>query len=115
MASLVIDTIGPHLDVLMLGLAKHTKDALEQGAEEVEAYAKDNAPWSDITGEARNGLTADVGEESGDITITLYHTAEHGRWLELIQDGAFAIIMPTLEALGPEILRRASLGVMGEG
>ena len=53
--------------------------------------------------------------EFDEIVIELYHKAEHGYWLELIQDGAYAIIMPTIEALGPEIIRRAGGSVIDPG
>jgi hypothetical protein len=109
------DGIGPVLDVLALNAATNVVEAMEEGAQEVQAYAQMNAPWSDITGEARNGLTAEVDYELDEVTLLLYHTAEHGYWLELIQDGRFAIIMPTLEALGPKILEDAGATVMGVG
>ena len=109
-----VDGIGPALDIMALGMADNVADAMVEGAQEVEMYAKMNAPWTDDTGQARNGLTADVDLGfDGEVTLTLYHTAEHGYWLELIQDGAFAIIMPTLEALGPQIIERAGGRVMG--
>lgn len=108
---ILVDTIGPTLTALAVNTVVRATSAMEEGALRVENYAKTNAPWADRTGEARNGLTAEVYEEGGEIVLELYHTAEHGRWLELIQDGNFAIIMPTLEALGPEILREAGASV----
>lgn len=104
---IVVDTIGPTLDFMAITMAERVAEVMTQGAEEIQFYAQQNAPWVDITGEARSGLTAEVDLGLGETTIELYHTAEHGYWLELIQDGQFAIIMPTLEALGPEIIRRA--------
>lgn len=106
--TIVFDGIGPVLDYMAVSTAMNVMEAMEEGAVELESYAQYNAPWSDITGEARGGLTAELYDEAGEIIIELYHTAPHGYWLELIQDGRFAIIMPTLEALGPEIIRRAS-------
>jgi hypothetical protein len=88
---------------------------MESGKERVEGYAKMNAPWADRTGAAREGLTASVSEHDAEITLELAHTVEYGIWLETIQDGAFAIIMPTLEALGPEILREAGAQVVSVG
>jgi hypothetical protein len=115
MGMLVHDGIGPVLDYLAINAATNVAEAFEAGAQEVEYYAQGNAPWSDITGEARGGLTAEVYLEDGQVTLELYHTAEHGYWLELIQDGRFAIIMPTLEALGPGIIRDAGGRVMQVG
>lgn len=112
MGMIVQDGIGPVLDFLMVNAAGNVAQVMEQGQQQVEAYAKSNAPWSDITGSARNGLTARVFMEGGEVVLELAHTVEHGYWLEVIQDGAFAIIMPTLEALGPEIIRDAGGAVM---
>jgi hypothetical protein len=88
---------------------------MESGKEKVEAYAKLNAPWNDRTGEARDGLVADLYEEDGEIVLELAHSVDYGIWLETIEDGTFAIIMPTLEALGPEILHEAGAVVTSTG
>lgn len=112
---IIFDGIGPVLDYMAINMAFNVAEAMEEGRMEVEAYAKANAPWSDRTGEARNGLTARVDNDGGDIVLELAHTAEHGYWLEVIQDGRFAIIMPTLEALGPRILKDAGGKVLDTG
>lgn len=107
MSSAIFDGIGPTLDYLAISAADNVARAMESGKLRVETYAKMNAPWADRTGAARNGLTASVELEAGEVVLTLEHTVDYGQWLELIQDGRFAIIMPTLEALGPEIIRDA--------
>lgn len=112
---IVHDGIGPVLAYLAVSAATNVVEAMSEGKDKVEAYAKANAPWADRTGEAREGLVASVYEEGGEIVLELAHTAEHGLWLELIQDGTFAIIMPTLEALGPEIIRDAGGHLMRTG
>lgn len=81
--------------------------ALEGATAQVESSAKENAPWSDITGDARGGLTAEAKSDNGDIVLTLAHTVEYGLWLEVIQSGNFAIIMPTLEQEAPRIIDQA--------
>jgi hypothetical protein len=109
------DGIGPVLDYLVAGMAENVAEAMGQGAEEVESYAQMNAPWNDITGAARSGLTASVSLEDGEVVLELAHTVEHGYWLETIQDGSYAIIMPTLEALGPRIIQDAGGQVVSTG
>lgn len=106
------DTIGPRLNIAAAFAAARAEAQMKQGAREIEIYAQTHAPWSDRTGNARYGLTAEVRNEGGEIVIELYHTVDYGQWLELIQDGRFAIIMPTLEALGPEILKRSGATVI---
>lgn len=104
-----VDTIGPHLDIMAATMAARIEAAMQEGAQEIQDYAQNNAPWEDRTGAARDGLTAEVDFDwdSGDFVITLYHSVDYGLWLELIQDGRFAIIMPTLEAIGPKVIERA--------
>ena len=109
------DGIGPVLGYMVASAALNVGEAMLSGKEEVELYARMNAPWSDQTGAARAGLTASVYEEGGEIVLELAHSVDYGIWLELIQDGAFAIIMPTLEALGPKIIRDAGGKVLETG
>lgn len=104
---IVFDGIGPVLDYLVLSTVDNVVDEFARGAEEIEWTAQMNAPWSDITGAARAGLIAEVYNDWGVAVIELAHSVDYGIWLELIQDGRFAIIMPTLEALGPEIIEDA--------
>lgn len=102
------DGIGPVLTWCVANTALNVADAMYEGAAEVQAYAQSNAPWDDQTGAARYGLIADVEVEGlGDVSIILAHSVDYGIWLETIQNGAYAIIMPTIEALGPDIIRNA--------
>lgn len=73
----------------------------------VEAYAKDNAPWTDRTGNARQGLTGSVRDISETVVhLYLSHKMDYGVYLELKHSGRYAIILPTLEAHYGEIKRR---------
>ncbi len=71
----------------------------------VEAYMKLNAPWKDQTGNARNGLAARAYQDKKDIGIVLFHQVPYGIWLETRWDGAYAIINPTIDEMGPEVMR----------
>lgn len=64
----------------------------------IETYAKDHAPWTDRTANARQTLFS-IDEVAGEI-ITLYlsHGMPYGKWLELCNAGKYAIVMKTLEA-----------------
>lgn len=95
---------GPEWDDVVL-------EAFRSEAQGVEAEARQNAPWADRTGMARSGLEATVKNDNGEIIMMLAHTAEHGLWLEVIQAGRFAIIMPTLEAAAPRVFARAAQAV----
>lgn len=111
----VHDGIGPIIDIMAASVVQNIANAMEEGKAQVESHAQANAPWSDITGRARQGLKADISIEGGEVVLTLSHSVDYGYWLELIQQGKFAIIMPTLEALGPEILKNAGAVVTHTG
>lgn len=70
--------------------------------------AKTNAPWTDRTGNARSGLfgTAERDLAGKMVTIFLSHGAviDYGIWLELCNDGRYAVIMRTIEAHLPELM-----------
>lgn len=83
-------------------------------AEDILAYAKQNAPWQDRTGDARAGLDVDVSESGGAIYIQLYHQVDYGLWLEVIQNGRFAIIMPTLEQFSGTMIEVVSEDTGGD-
>lgn len=98
------DTLTPRAAAFSVVMQETLEEIVEEVAEEVEEYAKQNAPWDDRTGEARTGLTAEAFEDGGILTVVLYHTAEHGIWLEVRNSGEYAIIIPTLEQMGPTVM-----------
>jgi hypothetical protein len=81
-------------------------------AKEVEAYAKEHAPWHDRTGDARSGLTATAEQRLVRYTITLYHTVDYGIWLEVRWNGKYAIILPTIEHMGHVLMERLSIALL---
>ena len=66
----------------------------------LEAYAKENRPWTDRTGNARQGLRGDSStNETGDgVTVELKGGVHYQIYLEVSNAGKYAIILPTLEA-----------------
>lgn len=83
-------------------------EVFREAADEVAERARGNAPWEDRTGNARAGLQTNVINDNGEIVLTLFHTVEYGLWLEVIQNGRFATILPTLEQEAPGIMNRAT-------
>lgn len=75
-------------------------------APDVENYMKMNAPWQDQTGNARNGLFARPYREGDEVGIDLGHSVDYGIWLEVRWSGRYAIINPTIDAMGPIVMRR---------
>lgn len=70
----------------------------------MEAYAKDNASWTDRTANARQTLHAFVEELSNEIVVLyLAHGMTYGVFLEVRFAGRYAIIWPTIEEHLPQI------------
>ena len=94
---------------------KKTRDKIieimEEFQEELLDYAQSNAPWQDHTGEARSGLSTEVSGgfeawSNNAVSLSLFHTVDYGIWLEVRWGGKYAIIIPTLEKMGPELMSR---------
>ena len=79
-------------------------------AQEMESYAKQNAPWTDRTGNARRtlfGLNTFGSDDAGDSSV--YYIGVGGAMpyspeLELRHRGKYAILHPTLELFAPTLL-----------
>lgn len=65
---------------------------------QLEGYAKQNAPWRDRTGHARQGLHAGVEGRGDEFVLYLSHGVKYGIWLELARAGKYAIVRPTFDA-----------------
>jgi hypothetical protein len=99
-------------DVFPQMAEKYTQAVFQSGrniaydrAEDMENWAKENAPWKDRTGDARERLHATV-EETGPIgTIVLSHGVDYGIWLEVKNAGAYAIIAPAIDYWAPIVMR----------
>lgn len=101
-----------NVDNLLNGIAavdKRAQAAVEMyakhQAKNLESYAKRNAPWTDRTGMARKSLNATTEKRSNGIRITLAHGVDYGLWLELAHEKRFAIVKPTVELRGNEVLK----------
>ena len=109
---ILFDTLTPALELLGVNNDWGEVDSI---AESIVDDARANAPWSDRSGAARDGLETEVSEEGGEVVITLMHTVEYGYWLETIQSGRFAIIMPTLEKYAGEVQKAVAEGLSHGG
>lgn len=78
----------------------------ETAAKKLELSAKQRAPWTDRTAQARQRLSAYVTEiQPGICTITLAHGVPYGVFLELAHEKRFATIMPSIQRVSPEIMK----------
>lgn len=62
-----------------------------------EGEMKMSAPWTDRTGNARNGLHAGVMVGRDEFRLFLSHGVDYGVFLELAHGGNYAIVRPTAD------------------
>lgn len=75
-------------------------------ATEAQNEMRQNAPWTDRTGNARSGLFSIAEQAAKDVVIIYFshgHTIEYGIYLELSNAGRYAIIAPTMERTYPKV------------
>lgn len=77
----------------------------DTAAKKMEGEAKNNAPWTDRTGNARNSIQGDFGWIGNQAVITLSGNMEYSVYLELANEKRFAILKPTIDRNAPEILK----------
>ena len=87
-------------------LMQATRLYAETAATQMEAYAKQNAPWRDITGISRQTISHDVKSDRYKQTIILRGgVSRHFVFLEYSFERKYAIIEPTMIKLAPGIVR----------
>lgn len=84
---------------------------MERQADVSTAYMKSNAPWTDRTGNARNGLHAVTAHSRGLHSVTLAHGVPYGIWLEVRWGGRFAIVGRAVQVGGVETMRLLEKGL----
>lgn len=104
---------GFKMDTSRFKSAKHMEDKLDRAIQgtcrfwdgKIEASMKLNAPWTDRTSNARNGLRAvHVAAAKFKHWILLSHSVEYGIYLEKSNNAKYAIIMPTIRAYAPRVM-----------
>lgn len=75
-------------------------------APEIENWLKDNASWTDRTGNARQTLHTEVEDVVNRmVRIILSHGVDYGIYLELSNAGRYAIVNPGLDHWAPILWR----------
>jgi hypothetical protein len=95
-----------HIKKLELETDAKTATLVDYFGDVAEAHMKTTAPWTDRTGNARNGLGA-IGEHLGigHYALTLFHRMPYGIWLEVKYSGRDAVILPSIRVIGPQLMR----------
>jgi hypothetical protein len=103
-----VDTLWDGLDNFTERTKKELEKKVRDFAPRLAEYAQANAPWEDRTGDARSGLQSQPLITDTSFGISLFHTMDYGIWLEIRWGGLYAIILPTIEVLGPELMNDIS-------
>ncbi|GIM32710.1 hypothetical protein [Paraclostridium bifermentans] len=74
-------------------------------AKDMEAYAKTNRPWGDISGDARDRLHGDSQNLGNKVRCSISHGIDYGVYLEMCNEGKYRILKPTIDAVGPKAVR----------
>jgi hypothetical protein len=71
---------------------------------EIEQWMKANAPWADVTGEARRTLLTETFDQINSyVIIHLTYGVDYGLYLEFGRGGQYAVIGPAIDYFAPKI------------
>lgn len=93
----VLATMTPKIERAIIAAFAHE-------APNVLAYARQNAPWTDRTGNARNGLNVRVENSRSGVQMIVAHGVPYGIWLEVRWSGRYQIIRRTVDEMGPQVM-----------
>jgi hypothetical protein len=115
------DTLSPALRNMLPAIDAGVDLAFDYMTPRSASYARQNAKWTDRTGNARNGLKAvHVKEPMVRHELIVFHSMPYGIWLEVRWSGRYAIIAPTLQWAAPQLSKviaesvRRALEVLGD-
>lgn len=100
------DAFGPLAGAYAEQIEQGIVDLCERLTDEITDYMKENAPWTDRTGAARDSLYSVVQHEVRQaVSILLSHGSliPYGVYLELSHGGRYAIIAPSVDWWGPRV------------
>lgn len=70
-----------------------------------ESYAKQNAPWTDRTGDARRSIASVDDSDANTIRYWLQIGVDYGIWLEIANQGKYRILIPTSTIIEANIIQ----------
>ena len=98
--------LGRNLEALPDEVDGMVHAVMEYQSVKAVAHMKTTAPWTDRTGNARNGLSSEVGWNPREShSIRLFHRMWYGIFLETRWAGRYAIILPTIQLYGKDTMR----------
>ncbi len=77
----------------------------DSAGKKMEGEAKQNAPWENNSGKARQTITGGHVWEGNKCLAYVAGNMPYSPYLELCNEGKYAILGPTAKKMAPEILR----------
>lgn len=103
--TVVSNPIPERLAALQAGLPAVVNQVMDYNANEGQNFMRANAPWTDRTGNARQGLFArNFRRGPLSYTIVLWHSVPYGIWLEIAMDRRYKIIEPAWRRTGSQVM-----------
>lgn len=99
------DTLTPALQGMSSRVHNRIVAATKRQSLLTQNYARRNAPWTDRTGNARNGLFTIAASDQRTHRIILFHSVPYGVFLEIRWSGRNEIIRPSIQAGGEQFMK----------
>lgn len=106
------DSLTPNLRRLLPAVDAAVDIVFDSMEAVAETKMRQGAPWTDRTGNARNGLMAKHdADPMVEHTLILFHSMPYGIWLEVRHSGRYAIIGPVMLDVAPELTKRITVAI----
>jgi hypothetical protein len=88
------------------GIEKQIDQLVQQYAPQIENWMKENAPWTDRTGHARQSLRAEIEYDVNELAIYMYYNeVDYDVFLEYANTGRFSILAPAMDYWSPILFK----------
>lgn len=112
---IVKNTLAANLSTLEPRLKFAVDQVMQYFATRAASDMRSGARWMDQTGNARQGLSAQVISTPTSSALILYHSVPYGVWLEIRWSGRYAIIGPTMNSIAPQLAAMLSQALVRLG
>jgi hypothetical protein len=99
------NSLTPGLEKMIPVLHSNIFQVMRYHEPQIQAQARNKAPWKDQSSNARHGLFAKASVPTKHVyQLTLYGSVSYQIWLEVRWSGKYAIIMPTVRSYAPKVI-----------
>ncbi len=100
-----LEAFEPMFDQYERAVRLAVKQVCAYFAPQIETWMKENASWTDRTGNLRQSLHAEVEEMVNEIAINFDYGLDYGVYLAYGNAGKFDIIRPALDHFAPQVIQ----------